>query len=64
MNFVADESGRLVDEVDPIAETVSEIDLVPRGYWNAISDDNRLVTTIIVLPLKRDCWPWREESSS
>ncbi len=40
MNFVADESGRLVHEVDPIAETIFEIDLVSSGYWNAIRYDN------------------------
>ena len=40
MNFVADESGRFVDEVDPIAETVFEVDLVPPGNWNPICDDD------------------------
>ncbi len=40
MNFIADETGRLVDEVDPITETVFEIDLVSPGYWHAISNDN------------------------
>jgi len=38
MNFIADESGRLVDKVDPIAETVFKIDLVSRGYGYAICD--------------------------
>ena len=40
MNFIADETGRLVDEVDPITETVFEIDLVSPSYWDAISNDN------------------------
>ena len=34
MNLVADESGRLVDEMDPFTETVLEINLMPFGYCN------------------------------
>ena len=48
MDFVADESRRLVDQVDAVAETVFEIDLM------ALATGMRLVTTIIEIVLSKD----------
>jgi hypothetical protein len=59
MDFVADESGRLVNQMDPISKTVFEIDFVPGGYRHAIGDDDhwtasqsRMVTHGVQQPTK------------
>lgn len=52
MNLVADESGRLVDEVDSFTETILEINLMPFGYRNAIGYNDSRCSALIL-----KCWP-------
>ena len=47
MNFVANKTGRLADEMDPVAKAILEIDLMALGHGNAIGDDDyRVVLNI------------------
>ena len=41
VDLITNESWSLVDQVDPVAETILEVNLVPLGHGNTVSDNNQ-----------------------